>query len=268
MEQAIQANTPPLSLIKKQHGDIKAMAVLVIILESLITFFNVGKSMNDIQLAETVKLIMSEYYFLKLEDLKLCFDGMKKGKYLGEKGQLFDRLDGQIILLALKSYTEERIQVAEVLSNEAHKAITDAEKEDRYLITLGDNYLQETRDGYEEVSKRELATKYFFSEAIRIKNGIKRSNPYLDFKIVFADQVDIGKINEIKSRFPQLVTHEDKFIKKANDYTVAKQLILANETLSPLEKENEIRDLTGLKHITQEEFDLREGLLEKTINKS
>lgn len=263
MEQAIQANSPPLSLIKKQHGEVKSLAVLVIILADLIKFFNVGKSMNDTQLAETVKLIMAEYYFLKLEDLKLCFNGMKSGKYI-DGGKLFDRLDGQIIMLALKAYTEERIEIAEILSNEKHKVVTDSEKEDRYLIALEDNYLQENSEGYEEVSKRELATKYFFSEAIRIKNGIKRSNPYLNFKIVFADQVDIGKINDIKSKFPQLQTHEDKYIKKANDYSMAKQLILANELLTPLEKENEIRALTGLHPVDEKEFALRQELLKKS----
>ncbi len=78
-------------------------------------FVNVGKTMNAAQVTETVGLIVKHYTHLKPEDFKLCFEGIKTGKY----GQLYDRFDGQIILHCLNVYDQERDFVAaEINSNQ------------------------------------------------------------------------------------------------------------------------------------------------------
>lgn len=76
---------------------------------SLTDFFNVPK-MTDGQVAETTSLLMDEFYYLKPEDFKLCFTNAKKGNY----GQIFNRIDGQILFEWLNKYMVERTEFVAV----------------------------------------------------------------------------------------------------------------------------------------------------------
>lgn len=81
-------NTPnlPLSVIRKEITLAGARAILVIAINELVSFFNVGKTMNDVQVALTADLIIDRFYYLKLEEIKLCFrNAMASGK-------IYDRL--------------------------------------------------------------------------------------------------------------------------------------------------------------------------------
>ena len=58
--------------------------------------------MNDVQVALTADLIIDRFYYLKLEEIKLCFrNAMASGK-------IYDRLDGNIILGWLNEYDAQR----------------------------------------------------------------------------------------------------------------------------------------------------------------
>jgi len=112
-------NSPSCSIakIKKSFGENKLRAFLAKIIIDVVTFFNVGKTMNDIQAAQTADLIIDEYYFFKPDDFKLCFTRAKKGLY----GKVYDRIDGQIIFDWLNSYCKDRLNEAENMSiNEAN----------------------------------------------------------------------------------------------------------------------------------------------------
>ena len=249
-EEAIKCNSPELAVIRKEQGDMPTMAAIVKILGALAKFFTVGKGMDSLQLAETAKLLLQEYYFLKIEDLKLCFDRMKLGHY----GQTYDRVDGNVILLAVKAYCDERMNVAESLSIEAHKEAKEAEVQDMYLIKIDANYLQENEEKWEEVTKKELATQFNFKDAIRHKNGFQKVYQDATFKIVHAAQIDILRAKEIRSRYPSLVTNEDKYIEVARKYSEAKKAIMADEKLSDFEKVNAVRALTGISSLTPAEY--------------
>lgn len=67
--------------------------------------FNVGKTMNQQQLVDAVKLISKTYYYLKPSELKYCFDNAKVGKY----GKLFDRIDVAVICDFIEQYLIERV---------------------------------------------------------------------------------------------------------------------------------------------------------------
>lgn len=111
-------NTPnlPLSVIRKEITLAGARAILVIAINELVSFFNVGKTMNDVQVALTADLIIDRFYYLKLEEIKLCFrNAMASGK-------IYDRLDGNIILGWLNEYDAQRDEIVSSLSiNEAHE---------------------------------------------------------------------------------------------------------------------------------------------------
>lgn len=97
----------------------KLRAVVVLLIAEAVEFFNVGKTMNAQQVALTADLIIQYYSYFKLEDIKLCFRNAMIGKY----GELYDRLDGSIILSWFKRYEKDRIDKAVDLSeNEAKQA--------------------------------------------------------------------------------------------------------------------------------------------------
>ena len=68
-------------------------------------YFNVGKTLNDVQVATISNLIVEEYSYFMPDDFKLCFNRAKKGKY----GKVYDRIDGQVIFDWLNAYSKERI---------------------------------------------------------------------------------------------------------------------------------------------------------------
>lgn len=95
--------------MRKECGANYARGVVICLLSEVIDFFGVDRKMNAGQIGVTVDFILEDYYFLKPDDLKLCFRNAMKGYY----GKVYNRLDGQIILSWLHAYADERIAAAE-----------------------------------------------------------------------------------------------------------------------------------------------------------
>lgn len=79
---------------------------LILILNDLRLFFQVDNMISTDGLYSLCDLILTEYRSLTLEEIAICMAKAKKGEY----GQLFNRLDGAIIMGWLKKYDEERLQ--------------------------------------------------------------------------------------------------------------------------------------------------------------
>ncbi len=94
-----------------------ADAFLTFISTDLIESFNVGKTMNQMQVIFVVNAIKSDYYFLKIEELKYCFEQAKKGRY----GTMFDRIDAAVIFGWIDKYLEERTEMAYIDNIEKQK---------------------------------------------------------------------------------------------------------------------------------------------------
>lgn len=84
------------------------MAVMTLLVNDLINFFAVSKTIGETQLADTVKMLVEDYYYLNIEDFKLCFSNAKKGRY----GKVYDRVDGSMIYEWVDTYARERISAA------------------------------------------------------------------------------------------------------------------------------------------------------------
>jgi hypothetical protein len=95
------------------------MSIFII---DLIENLNVGKTMNDVQVARAVDLILNEYYFLKPEDFKLCFNNVLTGKY----GQVYDRIDTQVLCGWLNRYVSDRLDIADEESYQEHNMIKES----------------------------------------------------------------------------------------------------------------------------------------------
>lgn len=78
--------------------------------------------MNDIQIARTATLILQEYYYLKPDDFKLCFNNAILGKY----GKTYDRLDTQVIFDWLNNYCADRFNTAEELTVNKHSNLKES----------------------------------------------------------------------------------------------------------------------------------------------
>lgn len=104
--------------IIKNLGETKARAAVVYLLADALEFFNAAETMSDVQVAMTVDLIIEEYAYMKLDDIKLCFKNAMKMKY----GKIYNRIDGQVIMSWFKEYNKERCSTADNQSYNEHKA--------------------------------------------------------------------------------------------------------------------------------------------------
>lgn len=96
--------------------------------------------MSAVQVARLADLIIEKYFFLKIDDFKLCFDEVISGKY----GTVYDRIDVNVVLTWISTYLNERLNVAEQLSSQEHdKTCNHSEKRK-------ENYNSEFLKGYEK----------------------------------------------------------------------------------------------------------------------
>lgn len=70
--------TCSIAVVNREFGETHLRAFMVNVLNDLIDFFNVGKSMSAVQVAQTADLVIEEFYYLKPDDFKLCFTQQKK----------------------------------------------------------------------------------------------------------------------------------------------------------------------------------------------
>lgn len=107
-----QPNLAQLQLLIPKHGDMAVKLIIMHALKEVRDFFNVGKNLSNTQVTITAELIMSQYWYFKIEDIKLC---LRRAMF---KEKLFDRLDGNIILGWFMEYDAERTEEAMRISDQ------------------------------------------------------------------------------------------------------------------------------------------------------
>lgn len=117
IKDCVESLTPHIGEIKNEQGETTARATVIYLIAELLEYFSIGKTMGETQMAQTADLIIQEKPYLKPEDLKLCFNKAKMGKY----GPIYDRIDGQIIFEWLNKHEDERMQYSESKSIIAHQ---------------------------------------------------------------------------------------------------------------------------------------------------
>jgi hypothetical protein len=114
----LKSDLPTVASIKKTYGEDFIQAYIEGWIVNLREFVNVGKKMTDEQTSETSILVVDEYYNLNLADINFIFKNAKIGNY----GQIYGRLDGQIILTWFDDHFNKRCSVA------ADESIQESEK--------------------------------------------------------------------------------------------------------------------------------------------
>ena len=182
-----QPNLAQLQQLIPKHGDMAVKLIIMHALKEVRDFFNVGKNLSNPQITITAELIMSQYWYFKIEDIKLCL----RRAMMREK--LFDRLDGNIILGWFRDYDDERTEEAMKLSHnreydEAHSytespnAITKEEyvarlkeraaagdKDAKEKLALNDELERITAPGKEDAEAKERAFRLWRYEYLKNK---------------------------------------------------------------------------------------------------
>lgn len=108
----VASPTPTLAKIKNEASLADARSMVALAICDLCSFLNVGKNMNDKQIARTADMIIERFWYFKVEELKFCFNRAMRTE------KIFDRIDGNIILQWLEDYDVERTNVAADISRE------------------------------------------------------------------------------------------------------------------------------------------------------
>lgn len=123
LEDAVNSVTPSLAAFKKETSEMSLLAILTILFNDVIDFFSVGKSMGQSQLVSTIQLVVEDFYYLNIEDFKLCFNNAKRGVY----GKIYDRIDGNVIYGWITQYAQERAFFCESI-DDRHKTSDTSER--------------------------------------------------------------------------------------------------------------------------------------------
>ena len=160
IEDVFLSSEPAIGTITKILGETKSRAAVVFLLADGLVFFNATETMSDVQVAITVDLIMEEYPYFKMDDLKLCFKNAMKMKY----GRIYNRIDGQVIMSWLREYNKERCAAADTQSWNEHKSHIEDE-----LKPMSGMFYEEYRT---ELEKRAASGDESAINALRISNSL------------------------------------------------------------------------------------------------
>lgn len=110
----VRKTSPMLVTIKTDKGQQAAINVMVAMMDACQQYFNLQQPMNAQQLSLTAELIMEDYYYLRVEELQICFRMAMKGEF----GPLYNRIDGQVFFEWIKKYMTKRGAVTERIQQE------------------------------------------------------------------------------------------------------------------------------------------------------
>ena len=130
-----------LSTIRNEMGEQKLQAMMVKWMNSFLRFYSTNGTMDAMQVADTINLIIDAYPHYTMYDFKLFFKQAKLGYF----GEVYGRMDGSVILSWLKKYDVQRDTAAQDAS------IRESEQ-------------------YKELGKRSPTAGMFYSEYLKLKN--------------------------------------------------------------------------------------------------
>lgn len=104
--------------VKKFLGNKYIQAMLGLAITDFCDMLNINKNMSPEQIAFCVDCLINEYPYntLTLADVKLIL----KNLYFGKYGKIYDRIDPNVILDAVNTYFNDRVELAEQKSYYEH----------------------------------------------------------------------------------------------------------------------------------------------------
>lgn len=252
------SNSPKL----KEITPLKATVALNLLLHDTAQFFNVGKQINERQIIETSGLIITEFPHLRIDDFALFFRRFKSGFY----GQTFDRLDGSVILVALRAYEEERRGEVATANAKAHEERKNSAE--RYNIQMGDWWLisienKETGEkDYDCTKDKELATSYDWHTAMILKKHLIDQKAVASANIVYYNLPTEDFMKEQKEKYPWLKkpTEKEDYAAAVKKFYEGLATIDNDESLNEFERHKARERHYGFRESTQQEWEEKEGV--------
>lgn len=99
---------PSLARLRRDFGEDKIEAVVILYLIDLCDNLNLKRPLNDTQVKNIAREIVAEFYALTIADVYLIFRRAKTGDF----GELYDSLDMPKVLSWFRAYFSERCEVA------------------------------------------------------------------------------------------------------------------------------------------------------------
>jgi hypothetical protein len=119
-----QSVSPKLYEIEKK-GQKSSVALLVILINDLADCLNIGKNMSAQQVIDCAQIVFDEFSQLKLNDVVLCFNKIKRGHY----GVIYDRLDVHVIMEKLHRFCADQDEQIEYHRQREGQALKRIEKQ-------------------------------------------------------------------------------------------------------------------------------------------
>lgn len=195
--------------MKKQMGMVPLASIVINEVINCQDFFNVTVKMNPAQIAETAEIIVEKFYFMRLDEIKLCFRMAKAGDY----GELYNRLDGSVIIGWLKQYDAQRTEVvikankqlaaSNVYDELAHPQLIDAVKKVTDSLRMKEiNNIMAQPFLKEEKSREDILMEQWMSEFHDIYNSTTddKSKPtrMIFYEGGWMDQIQYLKLKHVE----------------------------------------------------------------------
>ena len=164
LEKAIQGTT--IRNLIREIGDTTLLVALAGMILQTAGFFNIGKSINDEQALDTASLLIDSYPHETIEDFTLMFREAKKGKY----GELYNRLDGQIIFKWMSAYLEMKAEHREKIHRKTKNEGTQHDSAVKAVLSLNAGEIVEGRTvidalkegiGWESIEETQIKEKKY-----------------------------------------------------------------------------------------------------------
>jgi hypothetical protein len=110
----VAKTSPTFAELRKNKSQQATIAVMVAMMDSCQQYFNLQQPMNAQQLALTAELMLEDYYYLRVDELQVCFRMAMKGEF----GPVYNRIDGQVFFEWIKKFMGKRQSVSERINLE------------------------------------------------------------------------------------------------------------------------------------------------------
>jgi len=106
--------SPTLAEIRKNKNQQATVNIMVAMMDMCQQYFNLQQPMNAQQLALTAELMLEDYYYLRVDELQVCFRMAMKGEF----GPVYNRIDGQIFFEWIRKFMTKRQAISERINLE------------------------------------------------------------------------------------------------------------------------------------------------------
>jgi len=137
---AYTGTAPTLTRLKLGFGQHICETWIMAQIQDLNNFCGVKDKVNQLQLIELSKLILTEHFYLKVTEVMLFFAQFKLGKY----GKFYGVIDPIVITTALNTFLIERSKVVNAIMLEEKERIEEQKQIEREKIAVD-------RATYEEI---------------------------------------------------------------------------------------------------------------------